>query len=234
MRSKWVIFMFVWLFFGGQVVVAQNSQKRDVSAFSEISLRIDATVHLIQGNTQSVEVKGKENTLEKLITEVKERKLVIRYPGETKFSSWNPGSVDVYVTIPQVDGLMTSGSGSIISEGNIESRILDLMVSGSGTIKLTDLKSEKVSATLSGSGNIHLMGKQNSSEFKAVVSGSGNVKAIDFPVENVDLKISGSGNCWVNCSKKLAVRLVGSGNVIYRGNAEVESTILGSGKVKGE
>ena len=79
---------------GSQLIFAQKSEQRKLSAFTEISLKIGANVHLSQGKDQSVEVKGKESTLEKLITEVKDRKLIIRYPTESIFSSsWNPGPV---------------------------------------------------------------------------------------------------------------------------------------------
>lgn len=234
MKSRFISLVTILIFAGTQLLVAQTSQKREVSAFTEISLRIGANVHLKQGNTQAIEVSGKDATLEKLITEVNDRKLVIRYPNEAWFSKWNPGPVDIYITIPQIDGLAISGSGTIVSDGKIESRILDLTISGSGDIKLSDLKGEKVSATISGSGNIHLWGKQNVAELNATISGSGNVKAIEFPADNVDVKISGSGNCWVNSVKNLVVRLAGSGNVVYRGNPSIDSSVTGSGKVKGE
>ncbi|MCX6238106.1 MAG: DUF2807 domain-containing protein [Bacteroidia bacterium] len=234
MKPRFITLITILVFAGTQLLVAQTNQKREIPAFTEISLRIGANVHLKQGSTQSVEVSGKETTLEKLITEVNDRKLVIRYPNESWFSKWNPGPVDVYVTIPQIDGLAISGSGTIVSDGRIESRILDLTISGSGDIKLTDLKGDKVSATISGSGNIHLFGKQNAAELNATISGSGNVKAIEFPADNVDVKISGSGNCWVNSVKKLFVRLAGSGNVVYRGNPSIDSSVAGSGKVKEE
>jgi hypothetical protein len=234
MKSRLIILVAFLVITGTQVLIAQTTQKRDVSAFTEISLKIGANVHLKQGESQSVEVKCSESTLAKLITEVKDRKLVIRYPNDTWFSKWNPGPVDIYVTMPQIDALVISGSGSIFSDGKIESRILETTISGSGDIKLADLKAEKVSATLSGSGNIHLFGKEKASELKATISGSGNVKAIEFPADNVDVKISGSGNCWVNSSKNLVVKLAGSGNVVYRGNPSVDSSIAGSGKVKEE
>lgn len=234
MKSRLFKLIVILIIAGTQLTIAQTSQKREVSAFTEISLKIGANVHLKQGSTQSVEVKANDATLTKLITEVSSRKLVIRYSNETWFSKWNPGPVDVYVTIPQIDGLTISGSGSIISEGGIDSRILDLTLSGSGDLKLTDLKAEKVSAVLSGSGNINLSGKQNTAEFKAAISGSGNVRAIDFPADKVDVKISGSGNCWVNSVKNLVVHLAGSGNVNYRGNPSVDSSIAGTGNVKQE
>lgn len=232
MKSRLITLVAILVIAGTQLLVAQSSQKREVSAFTEISLRIGANVHLKQGESQSIEVKCSESTLAKLITEVSDRKLVIRYPNDSWFSKWNPGPVDIYVTMPQIDALVISGSGSIFSEGKIESRILDASISGSGDIKLVDLKAEKVSATISGSGNIHLFGKQNASELKVAISGSGNVKAIEFPADKVDVKISGSGNCWVNSTKNLVVKLAGSGNVVYRGNPSVDSSIAGSGKVK--
>ena len=136
MKSRLITLIVLLVVAGTQLLIAQTSQKREVSAFTEISLRIGANVHLKQGETQSVEVKGKETTLEKLIIEVKDRKLVIRYPNEAWFRKWSPGPVDVYVTMPQIDGLAITGSGSIVSDGKIESRILDMTVSGSGDIKL--------------------------------------------------------------------------------------------------
>ena len=234
MKSRFIALITFFIFAGTQLLVGQTTQKREVSAFTEISLRIGANVHLKQGNTQLVEVKCSEATLAKLITEVSDRKLLIRYPNDSRFSKWNPGPIDIYVTIPQIDALVISGSGSIVSDGKIESRILDATISGSGDIKLADLKAEKVSATISGSGNIHLFGKQNAAELKAAISGSGNVKAIDFPADNIEVKIVGSGNCWVHSTKNLVVKLAGSGNVIYRGNPSIDSSIAGSGKVKEE
>jgi len=234
MKTRIITLIAILVIAGTQLLIAQTSEKREVSAFTEISLKIGAKVHLKQGNTQSVEVKGKETTLEKLITEVSDRKLVIRYPNESLFSKWNPGIVDIYVTMPQIDALVISGSGSIVSDGKIEGRILDVTLSGSGDIKLTELKVEKVFATLSGSGNINLFGKPNAAELKAVISGSGNIKAIEFPAERVEAKILGSGNCWVNAVKNLNARIAGSGNIIYRGNPSVDSSIAGSGKVKEE
>ena len=234
MKSRFFTLAAVVLLAGSQEIIAQTSQKRNVSAFTEISLKIDANVHLKQGDPQSVEVKGEEGTLNRLITDVKDRTLVIKYPSDTWLSKWKPGKVDIYVTMPQIDDLTVSGSGSIVSEEKIESRILSLLVSGSGNLKITDLKAEKVTVTLSGSGNVHVSGEGSAEEFKATISGSGNVKASDFPANNVDVTISGSGNCHVTANKNLVAKLVGSGNVIYRGDPLVDTTIVGSGNVKKE
>ena len=234
MKSRFIALLAILVFTGTQLAIAQTSQIRTVSVFTEITLKIDANVHLKQGNTQSVEVKGNGETLNRLITDVNDRKLVIKFPSDTWFKKWNPGPVDVYVTIPQIDALTISGSGSIVSKEKINSRILDLTLSGSGDINLADLSAEKVSVMLSGSGNVNLAGSETAAEFKATISGSGNIKAIDFPANDVNVKIGGSGNCWVNSVKNLVAKLAGSGNVIYRGNPLIDTSILGSGNVKKE
>ena len=226
--------MAILLLTGSQLLVAQNSQNRSVSAFTEISLKIGANIYLKQGNTQLVEVRGDEATLNRLMTTVNDRKLVIKYPSDTWFSNWNPGKVDIFITIPQIDELVISGSGSIIADEKINSRILNILLSGSGDMKLADLEAEKVTIALSGSGNVQVSGAGTAAELKAVISGSGNVKAIDFPANDVDVKIGGSGNCRVNAGKNLVAKIGGSGNVIYRGTPLVDSTILGSGSVKKE
>lgn len=233
MKSITATLFILSVIMGTQLLYGQKTEQRKLSAFTEISLKIGADVHLLQGNDQMVEVKGKESTLEKLITEVKDRKLIIRYPTESLFSSkWSPGPVDVFITIPQIDGLAVSGSGSIIAEDKIESRILDLSVNGSGDIHIGTLKAEKVTSLVSGSGSLFLSGQETASEFKGILSGSGNVKAKEFSADDVNIKISGSGSCWVTATKNLVVRIMGSGSVYYKGNPAIDSSILGSGQVK--
>lgn len=235
MKSRIITLIALFLISVAQSLFAQKTEQRKLSAFTEVSLRISADVHISQGNEQPVEVKGKESTLEKLLTEVKDRKLIIRYSTDSFFNNkWNPGPVEIYVTIPQIDGLAVSGSGSILADDKIESRILDLTVSGSGDIRIKNLKAEKVSALLSGSGNLLIAGQETASEFKATLSGSGNLKAVGFVTNDANIKISGSGNCWVTAIKNLVVRIGGSGNVYYHGNPAVDSSILGPGQIKKE
>jgi hypothetical protein len=47
--------------FSISIVSAQNQNIRDVGAFSKISLRIPATLHLTQDNIQEVRVVAKKN-----------------------------------------------------------------------------------------------------------------------------------------------------------------------------
>ena len=233
MKNSRIVLSIFFCFLSAQMLSAQKTVKYDLSAFTEISLKCDAKLILTQDSVQSVTVQAKEETIGKLIVEVSNRKLVIRYPGNVWFNSkWSPGEVLITVSMPQIDALSQSGSGSIIAEHLISSRILNLYVGGSGSIRLKDLKAEKISSTLSGSGNLHLAGERVVAELKMIISGSGEVKASGLESKKVNVLISGSGSCSVYATENLACKIAGSGSVSYNGNPAIESTIVGSGTVK--
>lgn len=209
-----------------------NIQKRNLSPFTEVTLRIDASVYIVQGDSQSVAITANGETLDKIVTEVRDRKLVIRYSVSDRLNSkWTPGPISIRITMPEITGLSVSGEGDILAEKTLKTRILELSLSGSGNIKLANIESEKVTATMAGSGDIIFSGNQPSKELKVVLTGTGNVRAGQFPVERSDIRITGSGYANVNVNEQLDVRILGSGSVRYYGDPNMNSTITGSGTV---
>jgi hypothetical protein len=211
--------------------VSAKEEIRELPSFSEISLRISAKVYLEQGENQSVRIVANSETLEQIITEVKGRTLNIRFPGNNIFKKWDPGKIEIYITVPEIDGINLSGSGDIISE-EINTRILELLISGSGNIKIEQLNAERVSATITGSGNIKIEDGGVADELKTRLSGSGNIDTSGFEAQNIDSQTTGSGKTSVYSNGMIKVRIAGSGNVYYSGNPAIESSIAGSGKVK--
>ena len=233
MNTKLATAIILFLFILTGIHVQAEEQTRKVESFSSISLRISANVHLEQGEKQNLEIVAKSSTLEEIITEVKDGELIIRFPTKTFFwSSFNPGEITIYITIPEINGLVVSGSGDIIAANEIKTKKLNLGLSGSGNIKLSDLSAEQVKSTISGSGNIHLAGKTAAEDLGVTISGSGSVKALDYNADDVTVRISGSGNVGIQANKNLYVRVSGSGNVNYKGNPMIDSAISGSGKVR--
>lgn len=210
-----------------------EEQTRKVDPFSEISLRIGAKVHLEQGAKQNLEIVAKPSTLEQILTEVKDGKLIIRFPNKDYFwKTFQPGEITIYITTPEINGLGVSGSGDIIAEGTIKTKILDLGVSGSGNIRLSELSAEQVKGTISGSGDIVLAGKDAAQDLSIAISGSGSLKAMNYSADDVSVKISGSGNVDIEANKNLYIRIAGSGNVTYKGRPLIDQSIAGSGKVR--
>lgn len=209
-----------------------EEQTRDVSSFSQISLRISGKVYLKQGEPQSVRIVAKESVIDDIITEVKGDELTIRFPGKTLFKRrFNPGKVEIYITVPDVNGLAVSGSGDIICK-NLDARILSMAVSGSGSIDIGKLESKKIKGAISGSGNIKLNDGGVAEELTVAISGSGNFEASGFEAEEVSVTTSGSGNCKVLSNGSIKARIAGSGSIFYNGNASIDASVAGSGKVK--
>jgi hypothetical protein len=191
--------------------VQAEEEVREVATFSEISLKVDAKLYLKQGDEQSVKIVAKESVLEKLITEVKGRKLTIRFPNTTMLQNFNPGKIEIYVTVPEINVLTVSGSGDLVAE-ELSSRILELSVSGSADIVIKD-------------GGV-------ADELSSTISGSGSVKAEGFEAKDVSVRISGSGSCFITSNGSIKARISGSGSVNYKGNPSIDSSVAGSGKVK--
>ena len=233
MRTKLAAAIILIAFILTGIQVRAEEQNRKVDPFSEISLRIGAKVHLEQGAKQNLEIVAKSSTLDEIITEVKDGKLIIRFPNKDYFwKTFQPGEVIIYITTPEINGLGVSGSGDIIAENEIKTKILDLGVSGSGNIRLSELSAERVKSSISGSGDIVLAGKEAAQDLSVAISGSGNFKGFDYSADDVSVKIAGSGNVDIEANKNLYVRLAGSGNVTYKGRPMIDQSIAGSGKVR--
>lgn len=211
--------------------VQAEEEKREVQSFSEVVLKVPGKLYIKQGDEQSVRIVAKESTLEKLITEVKGRKLTIRFPNTYVFNNSKTGEIEIYITVPEVGSLTVSGSGDIVAE-ELSSRILELIVSGSGDIMIDKLDSKRITANVSGSGDILIKEGGVADELNSTISGSGNVKASGFEAAAVSVRISGSGNCSITSNGSVKARIAGSGNVNYKGNPSIDSSVAGSGRVK--
>lgn len=233
MKTNLIIFALVIAgFFTGIPQATAQREIREVPVFTDISLRVSASMHVRQGDVQKVEVEASRATLDELITEVKDRALIIRFPTRHLINrSFDPGKITIYVTVPEINALMLSGSGDIMAENTITTRILDLNVSGSGSIILNNLNVDKVKAVISGSGDIVIKDGKTAGEFNGTVSGSGNIRAADYEAQEVSIRILGSGNSYIHSDGNIHVRIAGSGSVYYSGNPNIDSSIAGSGKV---
>jgi hypothetical protein len=109
---------------------------------------------------------------------------------------------------------------------------VNVVLSGSGDIE-TSVKSGNLHTTISGSGSINLKGTAD--EARVVISGSGEVKGRELKTNAASVTITGSGSAYFTADKTVSARIVGSGNVVYSGNATItESKTIGSGSVSKE
>lgn len=251
--KKYVVLSLLTVLISTAMLVAQTRETRNVGSFTKIAFRFPGKVYLKQGSPQKVEIEGDKEILKEIETEVEGSKLVIGKEGKW-FDSWNWDSDDkkitVYITVPNIDGVNVSGSGSVIGQTKITGTDFDLNVSGSGSLSLDIEAGGNVEADVSGSGDIDLKGKCKS--FNSDISGSGKVLLAVNIKEKATFGVSGSGRIQASGSaesvkaslsgsgKVLAanletnrceIRISGSGDVEINVKNELDATISGSGSV---
>jgi hypothetical protein len=244
----------VTLLFIVSIAFAQNKEIRKVDSFNRLSFRVPGKLYLRQGSPQKVEVEASRDVLEELDVDVDGNTLVIGRKGNGWLDfNWdwdNDDKVNVYITVPNIEGINVSGSGTVVSENKLTVGDLDLKVSGSGLLEITADASGEVEADVSGSGTIKLSGKCQS--FDSDVSGSGRVKMEQTVARDATFGVSGSGRIEASgtatsvratisgSGRVLAanletdrcnVRISGSGGVEINVKSELDANISGSGSV---
>jgi Putative auto-transporter adhesin, head GIN domain len=201
--------------------------KQDISieSLKGINLGFDGDVVLTPGSTQKITLEGQKNILDNIKREVKNGNWNITFDKNVRQAK----EVTVYITLPTLEELRLSGSGSIRSTGKFSGlNELDIAVSGSGDIHF-EYDAHETDLSLSGSGEIELSGTSQS--LSIAISGSGEVNAHELVTDDCSIHISGSGDASVHANNNLETHISGSGDVDYSGTASVKTRISGSGDV---
>ncbi|AKD03886.1 head GIN domain-containing protein [Pontibacter korlensis] len=201
-----------------------ESRTLELEPFRGVDVSGDTKVYIRRGSGQQVEVRGQGNILDELETDVQNGVWGIEFGRCLRKHE----TVEVYITVPELDQAHVGGSGAVTLEDVFETRNFETSVSGSGDILLR-LVSEQVNARISGSGTIRAGGIAENQDIS--ISGSGKYRAFDVNSRAVEVSVSGSGEVEVNVDEQLDVDISGSGRVYYTGNPSVNSSISGSGKV---
>ena len=202
-----------------------QEEVRELPAFTSVDHRFSGDVHIMQGNEQSVIVKGAANILPQVRTFVDGESLYIDIQGCVT----NLGSLDIYVTMPEIRGVQVAASGNIYGQNTWSVDQIDLNILGSGNIQAS-IEGEEVRTNIEGSGDIELSG--TCTNHLANINASGKIESFDLISNTCEVSIDGSGVCQVHVLDSLDVSITASGDVYYKGNPIVNSHISGSGKIK--
>lgn len=196
--------------FSGCIVATPGSgisqtEIREVGDFTSISFSGSGVVDVQVGQPRSVEVTLDDNLIHMVRTEVRNGRLHI----DTKGSWSSQIGLKVQVSVPQLEGMHTSGSGDVFVH-NVSSPNFDASISGSGMI-VADGIAESVDVSISGSGDIDVS-KLMAGEAAATITGSGEVD--------------------IHASRVATANITGSGDINVHGNPErIAESIVGSGDV---
>ena len=204
--------------------------QRYENEFSKIRLEIPADLYLKQGINFKINIEADDEVLKKIKTEVNSGTLTIKRDIKNLVYPFN--KVIIYIEIPEVSGLIVSGSGSIFAETPVNTKDIEFDVNGSGEITINNLNASIIRANISGSGEISLKGDSVVEKLNLKINGSGDYKAENLKIKTVDATINGSGDAKVYVEKELNANVHGSGNIGYYGKPVVNAKIFGSGKTR--
>lgn len=184
-----------------------TSELRNVTGFTAVSAAGSSNVFITKGPAFSVEVRGYTNLLPYYETKVSGGTLTLGFDDVNVRND----NIVVYITMPELSGVRTAGSGNIEVIGNFPATAL-------------------FEAGIAGSGNIDIS-QGTADRFVTNISGSGDIYALDFIAKKAELTTSGSGDTEITATEQLKVRISGSGNVYYKGSPTIDVNISGSGAV---
>ena len=211
---------------GNQKIV---SITRTTAEYEKISVSGSFDVKLVAGKEGEITIKGDENLLEFIKTEVNNNTLSVAFEKGKSIQYDYNSSIEITIPFEAINQLTFSGSGNLSTTATLNSENLDVLVSGSGNVKF-ESATTNLKITKSGSGNLNSKGKTTNLEI--ISSGSGNANLSDLLSLNAVATQSGSGNIKLNCTSSLKATTVGSGNINYKGKPEkINKNSTGSGSI---
>lgn len=208
---------------------------RDIRGFEKVEVIGSPTVFYSQADTFSVRVKGPKDLVPNIITEVNGNTLTIRNKGKIGMVNFghNKG-LSVYVTSPDLVGVVLSGSGDFISENHIDTDVLKIQLKGSGDVKFADVVCDRCDAELVGSGDLDI-DNLDTRETTATLIGSGDLDIRQMNAANTQLQLRGSGDIdvdFVSGCGSVKAELQGSGDINLKGRVQhFEMRKRGSGDI---
>lgn len=202
----------------------EADETRELEAFSELEIDIDADVVIHIGDQPSIHISAQENLLDIIRTDARGGTLII--DADPCISSNYPIYIDI--TTASLSYIKLNGSADITVIDELHSDDFEMKINGSGNIT-TDVFTNDLKIEINGSGNVMISGSAKDADI--VINGSGDVRAAMLQAYQADIKINGSGNTGINALNDLKVTVKGSGDVKYSGDPSVKTSISGSGSV---
>ena len=204
--------------------------ERSVGDYESIASAGWFDVVLISGEEGRITLKGEENLLEYIETEVKNGKLTIKKEKGVNLRSSNwKGGIVVTIPIEEISAISLAGSGDVISRTTIKTERFKASLAGSGDVTLS-VEASDFEASLSGSGDMEFEG--SATNFKVSVAGSGDIDAFGLNAEFVEANVAGSADLNVTANQAIKARVSGSGDITYKGNpTKIDSKTSGAGDI---
>lgn len=157
-------------------------------------------------------------------------------PGEwgraMRFAVEGSGDIKLFAIEGADLELGVKGSGDIKAASlNVED--LEAIVAGSGDLYIKSVTAQNAEIVVTGSGDLRVTDRGSMQSVEINVVGSGDVDLADVDCDDAEINIIGSGSAEIGAVRgRLNANVLGSGDVFYQGDPQVDRVELGSGEVR--
>jgi len=184
----------------------EKTEVRGIAAFTEITIDGIFEVTIDFKKKSSLVIRGDDNILPFISTEVKDQTLTIR----TNRSLCPQGNLVVQISTEHLDRLTADGADDITIL-NMNNREFTLAVNGASDFRASG----------------------ETGKFSVKIDGAGTVLAENLHAEETEILVDGAGEAIVHASRKLTAEINGAGDIRYYGNPqEVTKRINGVGEIE--
>ncbi len=194
-------------------VVAQNTETRSLSEFSELSVGEAINVILVPGSKNEAVIKTKNIDLDDVRTDVSGRRLKIELSG----NRYRNVDVEITLTYKSIDDISVNSAADVVTRGVLKSSSLEISVSSAGNADL-EIDVAELELQVSSSGDLNLQGKARSQRVN--VSSAGDYDGFDLSCEDAYVRVSSAGSARINASKKIDAKASSAGSIRYKGNPD--------------
>lgn len=201
-----------------------------VTEFDQIDINGPYRVVVETGLSPSAKASGDQAAIDRLIVEVRSRRLVINGSknGWGERSAVKPGPVTIRVSTLGLKRLYLGGSGSLEVD-RVRGARLFISQNGSGQIRIGQVTTDQLDVVAQGSGQVTLGGKALTGRITS--NGTGRIDALGLTVTNADIRASSAGETSVTAGRSAKIVATGAGGVTVGGTPACTVSQLGAGIV---
>ncbi|HMO75254.1 MAG TPA: head GIN domain-containing protein [Sphingopyxis sp.] len=204
-----------------------TTQDFALTGFTGVEVTGPDDVTIRQGTAFSISATGPKAEIDELEVRLDGQTLSIGRKREGFNFRRGGKGVKIAITMPRLDRLRLTGSGSIDADA-VEGDAVEAALTGSGDLKIAKLTGKTAKISVSGSGDVEIDGgSADSAELS--VTGSGDIDASDLTVATIDVAVTGSGDVAAKATGKADISILGSGDVELTGGATCSTSRMGSG-----
>lgn len=229
-----------------------ETRQYDFTEFTHVDIGSAFEYEIQQADKYSISITANSNLFDdiRVIKMGQTLDIGIEFPGIT-VTIWNvTPKLQAVITMPQLQGLDSSGATHGTVTGFRSDQNLDVTVSGASTVELEDIAAgdtafdisgaSKVTGAIvvkdlelevSGASTVQLKGSANSLAVDG--SGASHLKLADLKVGNADVTLSGASDATINLAGRLDADLSGASTLTYIGEPTLGTTdIIGGSTVR--